>query len=99
MNLKIKNALLIAGAMLIAAAILALGKFENSNLIVSTIMVAIAIGMLVYGFVKDKGRLKACLTKRPSNSKILGVTLLVVAVFFGLGFSIGKLIYLWSQQI
>ena len=99
MNLKIKNALLIAGAMLVASAIFALGDFENSNLIVSTLLVVIAIGLLINGYRRDQGRLRACLTKRPSNGKVVGVTLFVVAVFFGLGFSIGKLIYLWSQQI
>ncbi|WP_343485486.1 hypothetical protein [Allomuricauda sp. d1] len=97
--MKIKDTILIAGAILVASAILALGKFENSNLIVSTIMVVIAIGLLVIGYRKDNGKLSACLKKRPSNHKVVGITLMVVLVFFGLGFSVGKLIYLWSQQM
>lgn len=97
MNSKVKNALLIAGAILVASAILALGQFENSNLIVSTIMVGISIVILFIGYSKDNGRLKACLKKRPMNGKAIGILFLIVAVLFGLGYSIVKLIYLWSQ--
>ena len=95
--MKIRNALLIAGAILVASAIIAIGDFEDSNLIVSTIMVLISIGVLLNAYYKDGDRLKKCLKKRPLKGKALKVALMVTAVFFGMGFAVGKLIYLWTH--
>lgn len=95
--MKIRNALFIAGAILIASVIFALGKFENSNLIVATIMVVIAMILLPLGYRKDKALVKACLGKKASKKKIALVTAGVMVVFFGLGFAVGKLIYLWTH--
>ncbi|NKI33259.1 hypothetical protein [Croceivirga thetidis] len=95
--MKTRNALYIAGAILIASVIFALGKFENSNLIVATIMVVIAMILLPLGYRKDKELVKACLVKKPTKKKVAMVTVGVMAVFFGLGFAVGKLIYLWTH--
>ncbi len=95
--MKIRNALLIAGAVLVASAIIAIGDFKDSNLIVSTIMVLISIGVLINVYYKDGARLKNCFKKRPLKGKALGVTLMITVVFFGMGFAIGKLIYLWTH--
>ena len=92
---KIRNALYLAGTILVTAALLT--QFKNANLIWSTILVAISIVLLVLGFNKDKELVKACLVKKPSKKKIAIITVGVMAVFFGLGFAVGKLIYLWSH--
>ena len=93
--MKVRNALYLAGAILLTAALLT--QFKNSNLIWATIMVGISIVVLVLGYRKDQQLLKVCLMKKPTRKKIAWVTAGVMAVFFGLGFAIGKLIYLWSH--
>lgn len=93
--MKIRNALYLAGTILLTAALLT--QFQNSNLIWATLMVVISIVVLVLGFKKDKELVKACLVKKPSKKKVALATIGVMAVFFGLGFAVGKLIYLWTH--
>lgn len=94
--MKTRNALYLAGTILITATLVSL--FERSNLIWATIMVVVALIVLVLGYRKDKAALQACIAKKPTKKRIAMVTLGVVAMFFGLGFAVGKLIYLWSHS-
>lgn len=92
--MKTKNALYLAAAILLGATIVSF--LNESKLIWATLMVISAVVLLIWGFQKDRLLLKACLTK-PSGSKIAMVILAVTIIFFGLGFAVGKLIYLWSN--
>lgn len=93
--MKTKNALYLAGTILVAAAFISL--FEQAELIWATLMVVVAIVLLILGFRKDKQLVKHCLTGNPTKKKIALVTVGITGVFFGMGFAIGKLIYLWSH--
>ena len=94
MKLSKRNSLYIAGATLISAAVVS--QFENADLIWATLMVLLAIVILVFGYKNGQKQTK-CKTKTNSKYKILGATFGAAAIFFGLGFTIGKLIYLWSH--
>ncbi len=93
--MKTRNALYLAATVLLTAALLT--QFQNANLIWATILVVISMVVLVLGFKKDKQLVKACLAKKPSKKKVALITVGAVAVFFGLGFAVGKLIYLWTH--
>ena len=60
-------------------------------------MVIVAIGLLFWGYQKDRHLVRACLVKKPGKRKIVLITTGIMVVFFGLGFAVGKLIYLWSN--
>lgn len=92
--MKIRNALYLAGTILITATLVS--QFRNANLIWSTLLVAVAIGLLFRGYKRDKALIRRCLEKRPSSKKVALVSVGAMAVFFGLGFAVGKLIYLWT---
>lgn len=94
MDKKIKNALYLAGTLLVTAALMTL--FKNANLIWATLMVVVAIVLLVMGYKRDKA-LVHCMLRKPTKKRIVLVTAGVITVFFGLGFAVGKLIYLWSK--
>jgi len=93
--MKIRTAFYLAGAILVVASVTSL--FEQSKLIWATLMVVVAIVLLVWGYQKDQQSLRQCLHKTTSLKKIAMVTASVVVVFFGLGFAMGKLIYLWMN--
>ncbi len=94
MKLTITESLYIAGAILLSSAIIS--QFQNSELITSTVLVVISMFLLVWGYQKDKAKLRCAIsTKDPL--KITLVTVGVMVVFGALGFTIGRLIYLWSQ--
>ena len=93
--MKTRNALYLAGAILLTAALVT--QFQNAKLIWATLMVLAAVVVLVLGYRKDKELLKACFVKKPSKKKVAWVTAGVIAIFFGLGFAVGKLIYLLSH--
>lgn len=93
--MKIRNALYLAGTILIVASFVSL--FKEAQLIWATLMVVVAIILLFFGYKKDKQGVKACLTKQASSKNITLTTVGIIGVFLGLGFAIGKLIYLWSH--
>lgn len=94
MKLTITDSLYIAGAILLGSAIIS--QFQHAELITSTLLVIISMVLLVWGYQKDKAKVKCAIgTKNPL--KITLVTLAVMTVFGALGFTIGRLIYLWSQ--
>ena len=94
MKLTITNSLYIAGAILLGSAIIS--QFEQAELITSTILVIISMVLLVWGYQKDGAKLK-CAVQSKNLTKITLVTVAVMIVFGALGFTIGRLIYLWSQ--
>lgn len=93
--MKIRNALYLAGAILVVASFVSL--FKESQLIWATLMVVAAIILLFFGYKKDKQVIKSCLTKQTSTKNMALITVGITGVFLGLGFAIGKLIYLWSH--
>jgi len=93
--MKTRNALYLAGAILVGATFVSF--FKEAALIWSTIMVLVAIVLLFLGYQKDRKFAKKCLSSNVSKKKIGLVTLGVIAIFFGLGFAVGKLIYLWTN--
>ncbi|GGG55915.1 hypothetical protein GCM10011414_27180 [Croceivirga lutea] len=95
MNWSIKKALYIAAAILIASAILS--RVQNGKLIISTILVLGAIITLIFAFLKDRKKLVSCYITKKNKSKLLGITAFLTLVLFGLGFTVGKLIYLWTH--
>ncbi len=95
MKLTIKNALYSAGTILLGSAILS--QFKHANLIIATLLVLIAVAVMVRGYQKDKKRVKQCLGEKPSRKKIGLVAMGATLLFLGLGFAMGKLIYLWSH--
>ena len=95
MNWSIKKALYIAAAILIASAILS--RVQNGKLIISTIPVLGAIITLIFAFLKDRKKLVSCYITKKNKSKLLGITAFLTLVLFGLGFTVGKLIYLWTH--
>ncbi len=94
MKLSKRNVLYSAGGILLTAALIS--QFKDADLILATLLVLSAAILLFQGFREDAKDTK-CDTGFNSKAKILKVTLGVVVVFFGLGFSVGKLIYLWSH--
>ncbi|MDT0607908.1 hypothetical protein [Croceitalea rosinachiae] len=94
MKLSIRNALYIAGAILLAAALIS--QFKDADLIWATLMVLTSVIILLWAYREDK-KLSNCKKSTNSKKKIFGLTLGIIAIFLGLGFSIGKLIYLWSH--
>lgn len=94
MKLTITNSLYIAGAILLGSAIIS--QFKHAELISSTVMVLISMVLLVWGYQKDKAKV-SCVVQSKNPLRITLVTVAVVAVFGALGFTIGRLIYLWSQ--
>ena len=94
MKLTITDSLYIAGAILLGSAIIS--QFQNAQLITSTILVIISMVILVWGYEKDKAQVR-CIVTSKNKRKITLVTIAVTAVFGALGFTIGRLIYLWSH--
>ncbi len=94
MRLTITDSLYIAGAILLGSAIIS--QFEHADLISSTVLVIISMVLLVWGYQKDKAKVSCAITSK-NTRKIALVTIAVTAVFGALGFTIGRLIYLWSQ--
>ena len=94
MNISIRGALYIAGAILLTSALVS--QFQNAELIWSTILTLSAIPILYFGYKEDKKR-KKCQVVKHKPWKIVGVTIAVVLVFFAFGFTVGKLIYLWTH--
>ena len=95
MKLTITNSLYLAGAILLGSAILS--QFENSRLIMSTVMILGGFTVLIWAIRKDRVRLKACFANGKNRSKLIGLICILALVFIGLGYKAGKLIYLWSQ--
>lgn len=95
MKLTIINSLYIAGAILLASAILS--QFENSKLILSTLMIVGGLTVLILAIRKDRAKLKACFANGKNRTKLIGLICVLALVFLGLGYKAGKLIYLWSQ--
>lgn len=94
MKLTLTESLYIAGAILLGSAIIS--QFQQAELISSTVLVLISIFLLVWGYQKDKATVH-CVVASKNPRKITLVTIAVVAVFGALGFTIGRLIYLWAQ--
>ena len=94
MKLTISQSIFIAGAILLGSAIIS--QFQYSELITTTVLVLISIVLLVWGYQKDKAQLKCALASKNTRRKAW-VTVAVMIVFGTLGFTIGRLIYLWSQ--
>ena len=94
MKLTITNSLLIAGAILLGSAIIS--QFQRPELIRSTALVIISMILLVWVYQKDKAKLK-CVAKTKSPRMIALTIVAVMTVFIALGFTIGRLTYLWSQ--
>lgn len=94
MRLTITDSLYIAGAILLGSAIIS--QFKHAELITSTILVLISMVLLVWGYQKDKAKVTCAVTSK-NKRKIALVTVAVTAVFGALGFTIGRLIYLWSH--
>jgi len=94
MKLTITNSLYIAGSILLGSAIIS--QFQHSELITSTILVLISIVLLVWGYQKDKAKLQ-CAVRSKKPLRITLVIAAVMVVFGALGFTIGRLIYLWSH--
>ena len=58
-------------------------------------MVIGSVLAIIWGLREDQ-KLYRCYKKATGGKmKILGILIAVVLVFFGLGFSVGKLAYLW----
>lgn len=90
---KTRNVLYLAGAVLLTSALVS--QFKEAKLIWSTVMVFGSVLAIIWGLKEDK-KLYGCYKKgSASKLKIFGIMTVVVLVFFGLGFSIGKLTYLW----
>ena len=94
MKLTITDSLYIAGAILLGSAIIS--QFQNAELISSTVLVIVSMVLLVWGYQKDKAKLR-CAVSSKNPLRITLVTVAVMAVFGALGFTIGRLIYLWSH--
>ncbi|MEO0571788.1 MAG: hypothetical protein AAF039_08785 [Bacteroidota bacterium] len=94
MKLTITNSLYVAGAILLGSAIIS--QFQQAELISSTVLVIISIMLLVWGYQKDKAKVKCAI--RSKNPRVVTlVTIAIVTVFGALLFTMGRLIYLWSQ--
>ena len=94
MNISIRGSLYLAGAILLTSAIVS--QFQNAELIWSTLLTLSSIPILYFGYKEDKKRKKcAAITQKPW--KIVAVIVGVILVFFAFGFTVGKLIYLWTQ--
>jgi hypothetical protein len=94
MKLTIYESLYIAGAILLGSAIIS--QFEQAELITSTVMVIISMVVLFWGYQKDKAKLKCALqSKKPWKTTL--ATVIISILFVALGFTVGRLIYLWSQ--
>ena len=90
MKLTIPNALYIAGAILVGSAIIS--QFKEAKLITSAVLVIISMVILFLAYRKEQEKV-ICAVRSKKPWKIFGVTLAVAVIFFGLGFSIGKIIY------
>lgn len=90
---KLRNALYLAGTILLASALVS--QFKEAKLIWSSLMVIGSVLAIIWGLREDK-KLYQCNGKSTnSKSKVLGVGICFALVLFGLGYSIGKLTYLW----
>lgn len=94
MRLSIRNALLIAGATLLAS--LVASQFQSGKLLFATLLVLLAPVVLFLTFRKEKVAL-SCVLRKPTNIKSVAVIMAVVVLAFGFGFSLVKLIYLWAK--
>ena len=94
MNLSIRGALYIAGAILLTSALVS--QFQNAELIWSTLLTLSAIPILYFGYKEEKKR-KKCQTTKNKRTKIVTATIGAILVFLAFGISVGKLIYLWTQ--
>ncbi len=94
MKLTITESLYIAGAILLSSAIIS--QFQHAQLITSTLLVVVSMFLLVWGYQKDKAKLKCAVTSKNKRKKLF-VSIAVMAVFGALGFTIGRLIYLWAH--
>lgn len=94
MKLTITESIYIAGAILLGSAIIS--QLQHSELISSTVLVIISMVVLVWGYQKDRAKLKCVVNSKNPQRKTL-MTVAITLVFGALGFTIGRLIYLWSQ--
>lgn len=92
--MKTRNALYLAGAILVMATLASM--FPKADLIWVTLMIIGTVLMLFFGYQKDKQLVKKCMANPLTIKKVALVTLSLTTLFFGLGFALGKLIYLWS---
>ena len=92
--MKTRNALYLAGAILVMATLASM--FPKADLIWATLMIIGTVLMLFFGYQKDKQLVKKCMANPLTIKKVALVTLSLTTLFFGLGFALGKLIYLWS---
>jgi len=94
MKLTITESLYIAGAIVLGSVITS--QFQHAEFISSTILVVVSMFLLVWGYQKDKAKRNCALTSKSKRKKIF-VTAGVLIVFGLLGFTVGRLIYLWSH--
>ncbi len=94
MDLSIRGALCMAGGILITSAIVS--QFQRAELIWSTLITLSVLPILYFGYRAERKK-KLCFPKKNKSLKLVAVTLGVALVFFGFGFTVGKLIYLWTQ--
>ena len=88
--MKVRNALYIAGTILLGATIIS--QFEQSELILQIVLVLLSAFLLIWGFMEEKKK-GICLNSKNKRLKIFGVTLGVSLVFMGLGFTVGRIVY------
>ncbi len=88
--MKVRNALYIAGTILLGATIIS--QFEQSELILQIVLVLLSAFLLIWGFREEKKK-GICLNSKHKRLKIFGVTLGVSLVFMGLGFTVGRIVY------
>lgn len=84
-----------AGAILLTSAIVS--QFRHSDLIFATIITATAPLILYWGYRQEKINLLSCLRNRRFSYKFFIALSAIIVALLGFGFSVGKLIYLWSN--
>lgn len=95
MRLSIQNALYVAGAILLLSALAT--QFERGELIFSTLLTLSAPVIFYMAYRKEHKKFISCATRGQKSWKFWLVATLAIAVLFGFGYSVGKLIYLWSH--
>ncbi len=93
MKLSKRTSFYLIGVFLLALVIIL--KIKEANLIWITILVLSSTSALILGLRQDMVLAKRA-KQSNSKGKIISVTLGAAVVVFGLGYTVGKLIYLWA---